>query len=63
MTDKLKCDYSVTICVNRFHQSIIDRPSKKTAYILYNRSISLLDFEGHLVGFILYKELSTNSNH
>ncbi len=36
------------------------------AYILYNhenRFVSLLDFEGHLMGLILQKEISANSGH
>ncbi len=33
------------------------------ANILYNRSITLPDFEGHLIGLILHKGLSTNSAH
>ncbi len=30
---------------------------------MFNRSISLTDFEGQLIGFILYNRLSTNSGH
>ncbi len=49
-----------TICVNRFHQSRTGRLSKNTAYILCNRSVSLTDFDGQLIGLILHKGSSTN---
>ncbi len=52
-----------TISVNRFHQSRTGRLTKNTAYILCNSSISLTDFDGQLMGFILYKWSSTNSGH
>ncbi len=60
-----KCDYSTTFhyyhCVNRFHQSKTGRLSKNTAYIMCNRSISISDFDGQLMGLILHKGLSTKS--
>ncbi len=52
-----------TICVNRFHQSRAGRLTKNTAYVLCNRSISLTDFDGQLIGLILHKGSSTNSGH
>ncbi len=52
-----------TICVNRFHQSRTGRLSKNTAHVLCNKSISLTDFDGQLMGLILHKGSSTNSGH
>ncbi len=52
-----------TICVNIFHQSRTGRLSKNTTHILCNRFISLIDFDGQLMGLILHKGSSTNSGH
>ncbi len=52
-----------TICVNRFHQSRTGRLSKNTTYVLCNRSISLTDFDGQLMGLMCHKGSSTNSGH
>ncbi len=52
-----------TICINRFNESRSGRLSKNTAHILCTRSISLTDFDGQLMGLILHKGSSTNSDH
>ncbi len=52
-----------TICANRFHQSRTSRLIRSTAYVLCNRSISLTDVDGQLMGLILHKGSSTNSGH
>ncbi len=61
------CDYWTTLitttCINRFHQSRTGRLTKNTVYILCNRSISLTDFDGQLMGLLLHKRLSINSGH
>ncbi len=51
------------ICVNRFHQSRTGRLAKNTVYILWNRSITLTGFDNQLMGLIVLKGSSTNSDH
>ncbi len=38
-----------TICVNRFCQLMMGRPTKNTAYILCKRSVSLTDLDSQMI--------------